>query len=235
MEDTITSYIKSSLKTRNLEVYFAWMYSILLLIFVISFIKLNSNLNLNIENIGIYIVIFSLMVLRMFANIKTITNNVKWFEYENIFDKLTQFYKREKLPDILNKIKMFKHRVYPISLILIDIDEMQAYNSKYGIQEGDNRIRTISLIIDRFLGQDSICIRYGGDEFLIIFLNKQEKEIKDRICKLTRYVAEQNKILKEKIGFTFYNLTLNEHTNLEKALYNVEIKLSQKRLSKNIW
>lgn len=232
MKDTITSYIKSSLKSRNLEVYFVWLYSILLLIFVISYIKLHNNFNLNLDYTGVYVLIFSLMVFRMFSNIKIITQNVKWFEYENIYDKLTQFYKREKLPEILNKIKMFRNRVYPISLMLIDIDEMQAYNSKYGVEEGDNRIRTLSALVDRFLGEDSICVRYGGDEFLVIFIKKEEKEVKDRISKLTRYVAEQNKVLKEKIAFTFYNLTLNEQTDIEKALYNVEIKLSQKRIAK---
>ncbi|MCX7694890.1 MAG: hypothetical protein N2Z71_04150, partial [Caloramator sp.] len=107
MKDTLTSYIKSSLKSRNLEVYFVWLYSILLLIFVISFIKINGKFSFDFNNQGVYVVIFSLMVFRMFSNIKTITENVKWFEYENIYDKLTQFYKREKLPEILNKIKMF--------------------------------------------------------------------------------------------------------------------------------
>ncbi|GFR34615.1 diguanylate cyclase [Thermobrachium celere] len=231
--DTIVSLIKSSLKTKSLEIYFAWIYSILLLVFVISFTVINSNeMNLTFNDIGVYIIIFSIMLFRMFSNIMYITANVKRYDDENTFDVLTKFYKREKLTDIINKINRFKNRAYPITLLMIDIDEMQVYNSIFGIEAGNLRIKLVADYINKYFGDDGICIRYGGDEFLIILLNKNEDVVNERLKQFEIYVEEQNKYVQNKINLTYYSLTFEEVLDLEKALYSLEMSLTRRRLSK---
>lgn len=231
--DSITSYIKSSLNKRSFEIYFAWGYSILLLVFVLVFIKKELlHLHETDKYFGVYIALFAIMTFRMYANIASITKEMTSYQVEKIFDKLTTFYKREAIPLILDKIKQFKYRSYPITLLLLDIDEMQSYNSLFGVQAGDIRIKTVANVINKNLGDKSICIRYGGDEFLVIFLGIKEEEVNSLIGNFVEEMANRNKFVEHQTHFTYYNITLNEDVDLEKAIYDVETNLSIRRLGK---
>lgn len=233
VRDSLISYIKSSLNTRKFEIYFAWGYSLLLLGFVLVFIKKEILYSHQPEQyFGIYVLLFFIMTFRMYHNIMTITKEMRSYQTEKMHDNLTNFYKREILSNILERIKMFKFRAYPITFFLLDIDEMQSYNSLFGVQAGDIRIKTVAQLINKHIGDKSICVRYGGDEFLAIFLGTKEEEVNKLIGNFVEEMANRNKFVEHQIHFTYYNITLNEDTDLEKAIYDVETNLSIRRLGK---
>ncbi len=74
-------------------------------------------------------------------------------------DSLTGFYTR----DFLNEIKDRKG----FSVAFLDLDGLKLVNDAFGHLHGDRLIEKFSFYMKRFFS-DSIIIRYGGDEFLLL-------------------------------------------------------------------
>src|SRR4030065_163537 len=56
----------------------------------------------------------------------------------------------------------------PISLIMIDIDFFKHYNDAHGHPQGDEVLKSFSVILKKTIRDSDIACRYGGEEFAII-------------------------------------------------------------------
>lgn len=85
-------------------------------------------------------------------------------------DTFTELISRVAFED--QYIQLFDHAKKsgePISLAFLDIDDMRLINDRHGHIAGDAVIKHVAGIILANAGQDSICARFGGEEFAIIF------------------------------------------------------------------
>ncbi|MDP8219174.1 MAG: GGDEF domain-containing protein, partial [Candidatus Theseobacter exili] len=57
----------------------------------------------------------------------------------------------------------------PFSLALIDVDSFKSINDTHGHAAGDFVLKTIARLLNEVLRKSDIIVRYGGDEFVIIF------------------------------------------------------------------
>jgi diguanylate cyclase (GGDEF)-like protein len=62
-----------------------------------------------------------------------------------------------------------------LSVLMIDIDNFKLYNDTLGHQEGDNAIKRIAGVLDRFSRKTDFACRYGGEEFCFIMSNINRK------------------------------------------------------------
>lgn len=76
-------------------------------------------------------------------------------------DKLTGVYKRDVLDDIP---KMDKYIV-----AMVDINGLKEVNDTYGHDAGDDYITMVADNIRKVVRKKDYVIRYGGDEFIIVF------------------------------------------------------------------
>lgn len=92
-------------------------------------------------------------------------------------DKLTGSYNRHFLDDYLPQvIKDGKRNNTPISVILYDVDYFKRYNDRYGHIEGDKcLLKMSSTIADNLLRPMDKLVRVGGEEFLVILPDTDEK------------------------------------------------------------
>lgn len=104
----------------------------------------------------------------------------------SITDSLTELYNQrhfyERLQDEVTRAERQK---YPLSLILMDLDNFKEYNDNHGHLAGDDILRSAGNIIQSCIrdGVDS-GYRYGGDEFAVILIDADldiAQEIGDRI------------------------------------------------------
>lgn len=81
----------------------------------------------------------------------------------------------------------------------IDVNRFKQVNDTYGHPAGDVVLRDIASAIRSCIRNTDILIRYGGDEFLLLFPKMSEK-----------YMAEKNKKIKEAVE----SIVLTEYPGL---------------------
>lgn len=77
--------------------------------------------------------------------------------------------------------------------IMVDINSFKEINDTYGHLVGDNAIREAAEIIKNAVDANSLIVRYGGDEFIIIKENEKRdgmRALKERINKAAREYNE---------------------------------------------
>ena len=80
------------------------------------------------------------------------------------------------------------------AIICADVDGLKKVNDNYGHEEGDNAIVRSSSALIRCFPVGSICVRTGGDEFLVISSFDDERELKRSIKDVYRNLLEYNEI-----------------------------------------
>lgn len=65
----------------------------------------------------------------------------------------------------------------PLSLIILDIDYFKFYNDSYGHLKGDEVLKQVGAILSESVKQPNCAARYGGDEFMIIVPDCEERAL----------------------------------------------------------
>lgn len=63
-----------------------------------------------------------------------------------------------------------------LGLIFIDLDNLKPINDSLGHQAGDFILKEVSRRLIEYTGDEGLCCRYGGDEFLVFLPNLQRDE-----------------------------------------------------------
>ncbi len=145
-------------------------------------------------------------------------NSIK-IKYALEHDKLTGLYNREFIDVEFSRLK--ENKVFPISIILGNINGMKLYNENYGNHQGDKEIIRIGKKIKEFMNSENIIARVSGDEFAIILSGYDESGLRELINNLTDYVNNRDQYLENKalsISFGF-GLQKSKDVNIDE-LYN---------------
>jgi diguanylate cyclase (GGDEF)-like protein len=91
------------------------------------------------------------------------------FQLMSITDPLTALpnrrYLEERLMEELNRSRRYN---FPMSFLMIDIDDFKAYNDKNGHQAGDLALQITAHCLKGALRSADVASRYGGEEFCIL-------------------------------------------------------------------
>jgi len=115
-------------------------------------------------------------------------NAAEEFRHSSIHDCLTGIYNRRFFNDEFKR--QFEEKIYPISLILGDVNGLKFYNDTYGHLEADKELIRIAKRINEFLNEKHNCSRIGGDEFAIILNGYTEEKLKELTYNLEDYVNQ---------------------------------------------
>lgn len=88
-------------------------------------------------------------------------------------DALTTLANRRGMQHFLEKLPQGTH----ISALLFDIDNFKQLNDSYGHGIGDIVLRKVAEQITKYLAAKHLAIRYGGEEFLVLMLNQQRRDV----------------------------------------------------------
>lgn len=90
-------------------------------------------------------------------------------------DELTELWNRRYLHIILDyEMKKLKNSK-SLALAVIDIDDFKSINDNYGHIQGDNVLLTLSNLFKKNVRRSDMVFRWGGEEFIIILPNTDEK------------------------------------------------------------
>jgi two-component system cell cycle response regulator len=108
-------------------------------------------------------------------------------------DQLTSLYNRHCLMDIAPKqLSQAQRHGYPISIMIVDVDNFKGINDIHGHQAGDEVLAIIASILKDSCRQGDYAARLGGEEFLIL-LNHCDAENARRRAEIVRSRIEAAK------------------------------------------
>ncbi|MBQ9124314.1 MAG: GGDEF domain-containing protein [Acholeplasmatales bacterium] len=87
--------------------------------------------------------------------------------FENVLDSLTKTVSRKY---ILRFVEHLIDTNTPFSLGIIDLDNFKNVNDNYGHSIGDLVLARFADAVMRYVGDNGLVGRFGGDEFLVVFL-----------------------------------------------------------------
>jgi len=150
-------------------------------------------------------------------------------------DHLTGLKNRAGIDNYIRQLNDYKNLV----CIIFDIDEFKKINDSYGHQAGDEVLKEVAKISQKYFGEIGIVARYGGDEF-IVFIKDEDLHEND-----TKEIAQKMLYNIQCLEFTTINTTitvslgiadtnLSEIEDISELIYQADMNLYKaKRLGKN--
>ncbi|WP_322802734.1 sensor domain-containing diguanylate cyclase [Vibrio alfacsensis] len=117
------------------------------------------------------------------------------------YDSLTLCRNRQYLESKIERHCYWKHiQKSGYSLIAFDIDHFKHVNDTYGHLEGDRTLTQVASIVRRCLRESDEFIRWGGDEFIVLFDIKAHEAV--HIANRMRESVKQETMVSLSIGVT---------------------------------
>lgn len=184
---------------------------------IIETLRSNRILNFIMSNL-IYIVISILAISFIVYGIIRKTLSDKRIKKEDrlyYFDAMTNLKNRNYLNDNIDFWSSTK--VYPQTIIVIDINKLKVLNDKEGHEVGDNQIKAVASILIKTQRDNSEIMRTDGDEFMVYLVGYDEKKIVSYIHKLNREFQSSlpNKDYGVSVG---YQMILSEEMTIDDAI-----------------
>ncbi|MFP4458800.1 MAG: GGDEF domain-containing protein [Candidatus Zixiibacteriota bacterium] len=95
------------------------------------------------------------------------------FSVDPLTGAFNKQYYMNHVEDIFEKCEKEKK---PLSLIIIDVDNLKNINDTYGHIAGDYALATFGAIVRSYFKSDNYFYRFGGDEFIILLPNKDKED-----------------------------------------------------------
>lgn len=136
---------------------------------------------------------------------------------------------------LINKLNIYRNFGVEFGLMIVDVDNFEAYNQTYGRSACDHILKILAQSFRNvFTGADLIG-RWRGDEFVFIFSNGSHKHMK-AISEKIRIVAENSALRGEMfkdidVTVSVGGTKVNHEDNLESILYRVleQLKTAKSR------
>ncbi len=140
-----------------------------------------------------------------------------------VTDPLTGLFNRHKLNEALeSEIERARRYDRPLSVMMIDMDDLKHINDTYGHAAGDEVLKRVADIIRNFIRKVDVPTRFGGDEFVVIL---PEADIKES-ARVAARIHEQGREMsydKDQISFSIGVIELHEGVETpEQFLHEVD-------------
>lgn len=108
-----------------------------------------------------------------------------------VTDDLTQVFNYRFLKSALRReLKRAARFQQPLSIIMIDVDNLKAYNDRHGHLRGSYLLREMAGVLAQHVRSWDLVAKYGGDEFTIILPQTEEEGALTAAARLRTAVEE---------------------------------------------
>lgn len=109
-----------------------------------------------------------------------------------IRDPLTNLFNRRYLEETLEReLARASRELYPLCIVMMDIDHFKNVNDTYGHEAGDIVLKTLADTVTTQSRQGDFVCRFGGEEFVLVMPNIGIEVAKERVNSLHRFIASQ--------------------------------------------
>jgi diguanylate cyclase (GGDEF)-like protein/PAS domain S-box-containing protein len=140
---------------------------------------------------------------------KQIENELRFL---STHDALTGLYNRHFFQEEMERFQL--SRLYPISIVMADLDGLKIVNDSLGHAAGDLLLKRAAAFLKESFRTEDIIARIGGDEFIILLPKTTQDEVAEILSRLRSDLKNQNKHM--------LNLSIGSATSeSDQSLYDV--------------
>ena len=116
----------------------------------------------------------------------------KKLEFSANGDPLTEFMNRRGFERRITSMRGFcDANGYDVCFIMIDIDNFKKFNDEHGHIKGDVCIQEVAKCIRKhFVRPTDLCVRYGGEEFLVVTAQKNVPALVEYLTKVLKDISD---------------------------------------------
>ncbi len=151
--------------------------------------------------------------------------------YMGIHDSLTGLYNRAYFDE---ELKRLEHgRLFPISVLMADLDELKETNDREGHAAGDELLRQTAKVLRAAFRTEDVVARIGGDEFAVIIPGIDGKMAMKAEQRVREIINNQNATRKENpIRISMGVSTVEKGGSLEEALKQADEQMYAEKQGK---
>jgi len=175
-------------------------------------------------------IVFVFAIILLFISISLTRKIVLQLEGMAIRDPLTQLYTRRYLNEHMEEIllKHKRHKDEFLSVIFFDIDFFKKINDTYGHTFGDEVLMKVGTLIKDISRPDDLCIRYGGEEFVILLMSEDKNttiNLAERIRTKTHEIVFNHNEVKFSVTISAGIATMKGDEALSQVIERADLKL----------
>ena len=146
----------------------------------------------------------------------------------SLHDPLTGLANRTFMENVLKRnFAVAKRNKSELSIVMLDIDYFKKYNDTHGHIAGDMLLKKVAAIVKREIREIDIAVRYGGEEFLIIFPDIESSKAYKVAERIRKTIQEETEIAIS-LGIASYRQDIQTKEELidkaDNALYQAKQK-----------
>lgn len=112
--------------------------------------------------------------------------------YQSTHDTLTGLYNRQYYE---TEIERLQHsRLFPISIIMMDVDGLKWINDHRGHQAGDDLLQRVAGLLKSAFRPEDMVARMGGDEFVVVLPQTGEPAARQALHRLEEILEKHNQL-----------------------------------------
>jgi len=146
-----------------------------------------------------------------------------------IRDYLTGLMNRQQIDERIQSRIYMSRKKGPFALLMVDLDDFKAINDQYGHKEGDHALIKVASILNRSVRSSDKVARYGGDEFIILLEETEERGVRQIIERIHDSLDLYNQHSKQpyfislSCGYTLFKE--NEDISFTELLHRADISM----------
>jgi diguanylate cyclase (GGDEF)-like protein/PAS domain S-box-containing protein len=151
--------------------------------------------------------------------------------YMSQHDAMTGLHNRAFFSEELLRLEECK--LYPVSIIIADVDGLKAVNDEQGHLAGDALIKRTAVLLKKTFSSEDVSARLGGDEFGVLMPNIGTAEAENKLAQLRAALGAENQDGKSMpLRISFGLMTVQQGGSLSVGLKQADQRMYQDKATR---